>query len=78
MMQVTQETQMTPTQAKKIIAAALINLGLGASHKLTAKTISFSDLGRGSRIFVKIHDWQSHAGWSLLQDVARSNGFSIE
>ena len=69
---------MTPAQAKKIIANALNTLGLGSGHKLTAKTVSFSDLGRGSRIFVKIHNWQSHAGWAILDKVARTNGFSIE
>jgi hypothetical protein len=70
-------THMTPAQAKKIIANALQALGI-QGHKLTARTISFSDLGRGSRVFVKIHDWQSRAGWCDLQDVAHKNGFSIE
>jgi hypothetical protein len=72
-----EDTQMTPTRAKKIVADAIAKQGL-YPHKLSAKTTSFSDLGRGSRIFVKIHNWNSGAAWQTIEAIARVNGFSIE
>ncbi len=68
---------MTPHQAKKIIADALRTMHL-PGYKLTAKTISFSGFGYGSRIFVKIHGWQPGDGWRVLASLAHDNGFSIE
>jgi len=46
--------------------------------KLSARTVGFSDLGRGSRIFVQIHGWQPNPVWAELEGFARRNGFSIE
>jgi hypothetical protein len=52
-------------------------LGLPA-YKLTAKTISFMDLARGSKLFVKIHNWKPSPLWDELQKVAKDNGFLIQ
>jgi hypothetical protein len=78
---------LTPAGAKKIIKAELEKRNLPYT-KLTAKTISFSDLARASCIFVKIHGWSSLAtssiavgepsAWSQLKEVAIQNGFRIE
>jgi hypothetical protein len=68
---------LTPAQAKRIILAELQLRDLPFT-KLTARTIGFSDLGRGSRIFVQIHGWQPNAVWAELDGFARRNGFSIE
>lgn len=68
---------MTPHAAKKIIQAALDSMHLPYT-KLTARTIGFSDLARGSCIFVKVHGWQPGDGWTRLKDIARENGFCIE
>ena len=68
---------MNKEQAKKLIANKLTELGLPA-YKLSARTISFMDLGRGKCIFVKMHAWQSNALWEELNSVARANGFRIE
>jgi len=46
---------MTPAQAKRIVLEALRQRNLPFA-KLTAKTINFTDLARGSCIFVRIHD----------------------
>jgi hypothetical protein len=68
---------MTNSGAKKVIAEKLNSLGLPA-YKLTAKTISFMDLARGSKLFVKIHGWQPSPLWDELQKVAKDNGFLIQ
>ena len=65
------------TVAKKIIQKELDKRGLSYT-RLTARTISFTDLARTSVVFVKIHGWESNPAWSKLQAVARQNGFRIE
>jgi hypothetical protein len=68
---------MSPSQAKKIIQAELEKHNL-PYEKLTARTISFSDLARASCVFVKIHGWQPNPAWEELRAVAVANGFRIE
>jgi len=63
--------------AKAIIRSALQDLGL-PPHRLTAKTIHFSDLMRASCIFVRIHGWKPGPGWAQLKEEARAAGFCIE
>ena len=67
----------TISQAKKIIRQNLVDLNL-PYDKLTAKTISFSDLARGSCIFVKIHGWQPNPKAEILRNIAIENGFRVE
>jgi hypothetical protein len=66
--------------AKRIIKNELTNWNVSHS-RLSAQTVSFSDLARGSRIFVTIHgvvDNQPSDVWKYIENVARGNGFSIE
>ena len=67
---------MTASKAKKIIREKLNQLGL--QYRLTAKTVSFSDLARGDCIFVKIHGWKPNPLWDELDKTAKQNGFCIE
>ena len=68
---------MTPAQAKRIIQLELSGRGL-AFTKLTATTVSFSDLARGSVIFVTVHGWTPNPQWGDIQRVAFDNGFRVE
>ena len=49
--------------------------------KVSAKTVSFSDLARGERIFVTVCGWErgyeAPSRYALLADVAKKNGFSV-
>jgi len=67
---------MNANQAKKIVAGILKEHGL--SNKLTARTISFTDLGRDSKIFVRILDWKPNPLWDEINKKASENGFCIE
>lgn len=67
----------TITEAKKLIARELHSKNIGCD-RLSGRTIGFSDLARGSAIFVKIHGWKPNPVWKDLQKVAHDNGFCIE
>jgi hypothetical protein len=67
----------TPRQAKRIIEVELKRQGLPFA-KLTARTVGFSDLARGSTVFVKIHGWKPHVAWDTLKRLAHEHGFRIE
>ena len=64
-------------KAKRIVKARLIELGL-PSYKLTAKTVSFSDLARCSYVFVNVHGWTPDVRWSDLETIAADNGFCVQ
>lgn len=73
---------MTTHQAKKLLKGYLDANGLGYT-KLTARTISFSDLARASCIFVKIHGYVASkpgisTDWADMKRFAVGNGFRIE
>ena len=69
---------MTPAKAKAIIFKALKDVGLDPyAYTLKARTINFSDLARGSCIFVHIGNWVSNPLWADLKAVAKDNGFCI-
>ena len=68
---------MTPAKAKKVLKAYLEEKGLFFT-KLTARTVSFVDLARDRRIFVKVHGWKGNVAWTGVQQVARANGFCVE
>ncbi len=72
-----EQDDLTPSQAKKIIKFELDRRELPYT-KLTAKTISFSDLARADCIFVKIHGWQPNPIWDELKATAIARGFRIE
>ena len=50
----------------------------GHSNKITARTIDFTDLARGSMVFVKIYDLLDADAWTYLNASARRNGFRVE
>lgn len=68
---------LTTHSAKQIIKRELDRRGLAYS-KLTARTVSFSDLARGDCIFVKIAGWHPNPAWDELKAVAKANKFCIE
>lgn len=77
---------MHTSEAKRIIKAELVNRGLPFS-KVSAKTVSFSDLARGESVFVSVKDWdyrrlesaeQSRTIWAELKALAHANGFCLE
>ena len=68
---------MTAKQANSIIANKLVELGVSYT-KLTARTISFSDLARTSCVFVKIHGWKPNPVIQELKELAVSHGFRVE
>jgi len=67
---------MNTVTAKQIIKKELDARGL-KYDKLTAKAVDFSDLGRESCIFVKVHGWEPNPVWDELKAVAVANGFRI-
>ena len=69
--------KMTTQEAKKIISQELKRLNL-PDYKLKAKNVDFTDLGRGSMIFVKIINWTPNVLYSELEKTARENGFRME
>lgn len=68
-------TDITPRNAKKIIAAELNKCGL--TNRLTARTVSFSDLARCKVVFVEVHNWKPDRVWFTLKEIAIENGFRI-
>jgi hypothetical protein len=60
-------------------AAAILNDVTGKSYRLTSKTISFSDLARGSAIFITIHGWDNGAMFTNeLEAAAHKAGFIFQ
>ena len=68
---------MTAFQAKKIVAEWLAGNNL-PYHKLSARTVDFADLARGSKLFVKVHGWKPNSIWGELRAIASVNGFLVE
>jgi hypothetical protein len=76
---IAEQSQISPGAAKKIIAAALAQLGLAC--RLTARTIDFTDLAGVRVVFVTIHDAPFGRGdpqFVNLAVLARSHGFRIQ
>jgi len=48
------------------------------SYTVRGRTISFSDLGYGDRIFIKVVGWQPHPLWGELEEIGKKNGFCVE
>ena len=64
-------------EAKGIIKAELDKREL-PYDRLSAKTISFVDMGRGDCVFVKIHGWKPSPVYGELEAIAKTHGFRIE
>ena len=71
----------TIREAKEIARKALHTQGL-TFEKLSARTISFSDLARASCIFVKVHglgvEISQPNAWDTAKKMCKQNGFCIE
>ena len=48
------------------------------SYTVRGRTISFSDLGYGDRIFIRVVGWVPNAKWSELEEIGKKNGFCVE
>lgn len=68
---------MTTHEAKKVLKQYLDAEGLSYT-KLTAKTVSFSDLARCSKIFVTVHGWKPSPAASGVKAQASANGFCVD
>jgi hypothetical protein len=68
---------MDTRQAKKIIKDELDRKKI-VYKKLTAKTVSFSDLSRDEMVFVTIHGWTPNVMASHIERIARSKGFRAD
>jgi hypothetical protein len=69
--------KMTPKEAKKIVRQYLDGENLPYS-RLSATTISFSDLARCSEVLVLVHGWMSNPKWHDLVSLARRAGFTVD
>lgn len=65
------------TEAKKVTAVFLSEHAL-PYEKLSARTVGFSDLGRGDSVFVKVHGWTPDPAAGELRAHAHANGFCVE
>jgi hypothetical protein len=72
---------MTAREASRLTKQVCVDLNIPHT-KISAKTIGFSDLGRGERVFVTVHGWErgyeAPARYALLADVAKKHGFSVD
>lgn len=69
---------MNATKAKKIIRELV-----GKDYTLQAKTVSFADLARGSKVFVSIRSRYHDTNLDLpkveaIEKTAKDNGFSVQ
>ena len=60
---------------KDIIKKALMENGF--KNKVSQKTVSFSDLARGSKVFVFIHNWIGNPFFTTLQKIGKDNNFIV-
>jgi hypothetical protein len=66
----------TINEAKKLVKDWLQKNNF--KYPVKGRTISFSDLGYGDRIFIKVVGWEPHPKWSELEEIGKKNGFCIE
>jgi len=63
-------------ETKRVTKLYLEELAL-PYDKITARTVSFCDLARGSCIFVTIHGWTPNSYGEEIRFFAKRNGFRI-
>ena len=69
--------EITARKARKLLIDFMTEEGLPFT-KLTARTISFQDLARARRIFVKVYGWIPSPDWAKVREFAVAHGFSVE
>jgi len=67
----------TPAEAKARVKVVLEALAL-PFEKLTAKTTSFSSLGYGSGLFVKIHGWKPNPALGVVEEALKGSGIIVQ
>ena len=76
-----ESTQSTVFDVKRKARKYLEVLTGKTDWKLTAKTVGFSDLMRGEKLFIRIHDWNPKEFGQYvkeLQNLARKDGFIFD
>jgi len=69
--------EITARKARKLLIDFLSKEGLPYT-RVQARTISFTDLARAKRIFVKVCGWTPSPEWEKVREFAVANGFSVE
>ena len=69
--------EITARKARKLLIAFLSEEGL-PFIRVQARTISFLDLARARRVFVKVYGWIPSPDWEKVREFAVANGFSVE
>ena len=67
----------TARKARKLLIAFLSEEGLPFTS-VQDRTISFLDLARARRVFVKVYGWIPSPDWEKVREFAVANGFSVE
>ena len=67
----------TARKARKLLIDFLSEEGLPFT-RVQARTISFMDLARAKRVFVKVYGWIPSPEWAKVREFAVANGFSVE
>jgi hypothetical protein len=63
--------------AGRLTREALAEMGL--SNRVTARTVSFSDLARAKRVYVAVHGWRTDPrAVARLYLLGREHNFSVE
>lgn len=68
---------MTPAEAKTEAVRILTERGM-PYERLSARTVSFSDLARAETVVVTVHGWNPSSNARSVQRDARARGFTIE
>ena len=69
--------EITARKARKLLIDFLFEEGLPFT-RVQARTISFMDLTRARRVFVKVYGWVPSPDWEKVREFAVANGFSVE
>lgn len=69
--------EITARKARKLSIGFLSEEGLPFT-RVHARTISFMELARAKRVFVKVYGWVPSPEWVKVREFAVANGFSVE
>ena len=69
--------EITARKARKLLIAFLSEERLPYT-RVQARTISFIDLARAKRVFVKVYGWVPSPDWAKVREFAVAHEFSVE
>ena len=69
--------EITARKARKLLIDFLSEEGLPFT-RVQSRTISFVDLARAKRVFVKVYRWVPSPEWAKVREFAVVHGFSVE